>query len=86
MNKISRIAVGGYVSVVAFVATMGIAGATPPPIDPSADTVTFLGNQVDVLYPMLLALAAAPVALYLLRWGIRKVLGFIRSGGRSTVV
>jgi hypothetical protein len=55
-------------------------------VDPSADTVSFLSDQVDVLYPMLLALAAAPIALYLLRWGIHKVLAFIKSGGRRSVV
>lgn len=87
MNKISRKAIALYTFAAASIMSMGVAAAgEPSPPDPSSDTVGFLTDQVEILYPMLLALAAAPVALYLLRWGIRKVLGFIRSGGRGGVV
>jgi uncharacterized membrane-anchored protein len=73
------------VAVGAFV--VGLVGFAVPSfaasVDPTADVTTFATSAISQLYPIVLAVAGAMVALLVLRWGVSKVLGVLR--GRSTV-
>ena len=62
-------------------ATADIAGATS--LDPTTDVTTFATSSISQLYPIVLAVAGAIVALLVLQWGVRKVLGILR--GRHTI-
>jgi hypothetical protein len=72
-------AVGIFLAVIVGFAAPSFAAS----VDPTADVTTFATSAISQLYPIVLAVAGAMVALLVLRWGVSKVLGVLR--GRATV-
>jgi hypothetical protein len=77
---------GGRISAAALavVTVLGIASPSfATSLDPTTDVTTFATSAISQLYPIVLAVAGAMVALLVLRWGVKKVLSVLK--GRATV-